>query len=335
METTTEASQVPPPSTAVFSVIVSSIVSLECIAAILFNPLTITAVLVCGLAQKSATNMFIASLSVSDFLSGITIFCFQVQRWISILYGVNPALAAISWISATVSAIAFPGSLISALVIGVDRAIATSRPLTYKQLMSQHNAKLILAAQWSLLCCVVVTPAAYKYATLEQEQRNQLIINPPDVYPEGYTTYFTTPLSYVFLISNTLLYAKVFTSFRKAARRINTQGSNDARSRKLTKMAMMVTATLVICWLPLTIISALPPPEPATEAFHVYSGIYESVFILLLLPSYLNNVIYALQHKDYKMAYLKILGCNRGRGSVGCSVATKTTDSGTPYVITS
>ena len=315
-ETTAVTEELLPSNIPLYSIIISSVVTLECLAAIAFNPLTIAAIFIGGLAKKSATNLFIASLSVSDFLSGISLFCFQVQKWASTLLSISPALVATSWVSATISAIAFPGSLLSSMVIGLYRALATSKPTKYKQLMSPRNAKLILMLQWTMLSGLVFAPVIYNYVSLEPTERQQLIINPPDVYPTGYTTYFTSPLIYVFLFGNALLYVKVFHSYKNFTSRIRSisaESSNDSKSRKLTKTAMIVTTILIVCWMPLAVVSAMKVPDPFSQpgAFLAYAISYESVFIFLLFPSFLNNIIYALQHKDYWRAYLMILGIRR------------------------
>ena len=146
-----------------------------------------------------------------------------------------------------------------------------------------------------------------------------------------HTTYFTSPLIYVFLISNCVLYTKVFISYKKTVRKIRskTLESSDAKSRKITKTALIVNTLLVIGWTPLAIVSGLPPPTPTTHPNAVLAYIisYEGVFIFLLLPAFLNNIIYALQHNDYRVAYMKILNMNTSSMNESSATASSKTHS--------
>ncbi|ELU03689.1 hypothetical protein CAPTEDRAFT_206363 [Capitella teleta] len=159
MEATTEASTPITARIPLYSIIISSVVTLECIVCIILNPITIAAIVFGGFGQKSAIHLFITSLSVSDLLSGLAFLSFQIQRWVATLGGVHPSLVTISWISSTLSAAAFPGSLLSAMAIGIDRAFATSKPMSYKRTMSQRNGKLILAVlcQLCYTCSVSIS----------------------------------------------------------------------------------------------------------------------------------------------------------------------------------
>ncbi|ELU04837.1 hypothetical protein CAPTEDRAFT_198496 [Capitella teleta] len=310
MEGTTAITD-PQSSTPLFSVLVSGVVCIECIAAILLNTLTISAIVICGLGKRSATHLFIASLSVSDLLSGVNILCFQVQRWLVDWIGSNSGLAATSWLNAVLAGIALPSSLQTSLVIGIDRALATSKPIKYKTLMSLRNAKLIILFQWILASVMVCIPAIYKYIGLDAAQRNKMIVQPPEIFPDSFNRHVALPMTYLNVTSITLLYIKVFLSYKKAIGKIEVS-ADPVISRKLTRTAMIVTTLLIICWTPLAVVSSLPVPDQDTQAFIAYTAAYKCVFIFLLLPAYLNNIIYALQHKDYKRAYMKVLGFKLG-----------------------
>jgi hypothetical protein len=312
-----------------FSATMSAVVSLESIAALLFNPLTIAAIQKSRLSKKSATSLFISSMSIADFLTGVGILCYQILRWIVQVRGVNPYLVAASWITSSVAAVATPLSLYSSISIGVDRVIATSYPMRHKTMMSIKNAKIILVFEYLWVVLVVLAPVIFKYSTISAEERTQnFIANPPDVYPKVYFSYFSTPSLYGLLTATTILYIKVFLAYKKAASKV--RGKNDqtvgTKSRKLTKMAIMVNALLIVCWAPLALVAGLPPPNPVERPNHfvAYLMFYEIVFIFVLLPSFCNNIIYGFQHQDYKMAYMKILGWkNAPEGSVASSSTQK------------
>lgn len=83
--------------------ILVTIIMLQNIVAIIVNPITIAAILKFNLARKSATNIFIASLSVADMVSGVMILNEQIVYYVSQAGMDGLVLAAISWIIATLN----------------------------------------------------------------------------------------------------------------------------------------------------------------------------------------------------------------------------------------
>ncbi|ELT93876.1 hypothetical protein CAPTEDRAFT_208934 [Capitella teleta] len=49
-------------------------------------------------------------------------------------------------------------------------------------------------------------------------------------------------------------------------------------------------------------------PRNNPLAFQVYNFAYSFCFIIIIIPAFANNTIYAWQHQDYHKAYLKLIG---------------------------
>jgi hypothetical protein len=197
MDATTEAASpfVLPTTPSWLDAVISAAVIVQCLVAVAMNPLTILAIWKGGLAKKSATNIFIANLSVSDFFSALSAFCLEVHKWVSAMHGASTALVVSSWVNCTLIAIAYAGSLVTSLVIGFDRALATSNPLNYKRLMTTRTAKLMVTGLWAFLVCTVLVPVFYHVATLDPAQRSPPITNPTKIHPPEYAVASATRCS--------------------------------------------------------------------------------------------------------------------------------------------
>jgi hypothetical protein len=296
------------PSMPTWLQVLSMLVFVESILVLLANPVTLLAIIRSNLAKKSAAHFFIGVLCVTDFLGGLSFFLLQVMLFAIESSGMSTVLVELNWLVNIFNVLAVPASLVNSFLIGVDRFLAISYPTKYMQQMNNKKAALMVMGQWLFVGLVVLPPSIYK----RSRHGIQFTVHPPDIYPESYTAYVTTPLAFILLIANALLYARILQLHRSHSMKvIGGQANQDQvskRSRRLTRLALIVVSVLIACWAPVTIMTVVPPPSPNPYESNAFNLIYNICFVVLLVPSYMNNVIYAWRHQDYKRAYLKLIG---------------------------
>ena len=290
------------------------VIILECLLTILVNPVTIAAIMKLGLASKTATNLFIASLCCADMACAVSFLFHELQTVLSQAGIQGLQVATISWLATGLGAIVFLVSLANVLLIGIDRAFATLRPLTYRYHMSKRRAFGLLAVTWTLMALVTTVPICYKYASIGREGRESIILIATDLFPEGYYQYVITPLTYTALLTNIVIYGRVFVAYMRTMKKVQTEtleSSNNVKARRITKMTIIVLGVLLVCWTPIGILGSLKVPDPVknNSLFHLYQVAYDLSLVLLLIPAFCNNFIYAWHQKDYRKAYAEILHC--------------------------
>ena len=187
-------------------------------------------------------------------------------------------------------------SLVHVLLIGVDRAFATMTQLTYKQKMNMKTALVLLAVTWTSLILIIFTGAGYRYATISQSDRNVVISIPTTIFPHAFVVYVSSPLIYVILLGNGLLYSCVLVAFARAANKVHVAPSNklsrsDANSRRITKMSVAIVGVMLACWTPVAVLAIILPPNPVERPtlFRAYIMAYDIVLVIIMIPLYLNN----------------------------------------------
>ncbi|ELT88738.1 hypothetical protein CAPTEDRAFT_209377 [Capitella teleta] len=298
------------PETPLYQEVIMAVVCIECLLILAANPVTILAIIQSKLAQKSPAHFLIGALSVTDFLSGLLFLLLQSLGWAIATIGITKAIIELNWLTCLLSTLMMPCSLITSFLIGVDRFMAVTFPVKYKLHMKVKTAAFMVLGQWIFVSAIVLPAAIYKRTT---EGPLKFITNPPDIYPDGYAAYVTTPLAFILLIGNALLYVGVFWMHKVQTKKVANVQSNQvqARGRRLTRLCIIVVGVLIACWAPVTIVSALPVPRNNPLALQVYKFVYSFCFVINIIPAFANNILYAWQHNDYRRAYLKLIGSKK------------------------
>ncbi|ELT91943.1 hypothetical protein CAPTEDRAFT_216475 [Capitella teleta] len=313
METSTEVSSLeaangPPPSAPFYFRFFGVVLLIESLLVIVLNPITVLAVIKSKLAQKSSAHFLIAVLSVSDFLCGLQFFCHQLLRMLIPIVGVNKAVIEANWCLYMTSAIVVPSSSFVSLLIGIDRFIAVSYPTEYMQKMKIRNAAVMVAVMWVFSIGRILPAGVYKRL---QDDQLAFIAHNRDAFPRGYSLYFSAPLGLIALLLNTLLYARIFQLFKAQSNRIAGSVNHDLstkRSQRLTRLSLIVVCVFIACLTPVILMSLLPQPEGGPLALNAYNVVSSFSAVLIIAPSFVNNIIFAWQHQDYRKAYLNLIG---------------------------
>ncbi|XP_062331318.1 opsin 4b [Osmerus eperlanus] len=271
---------------------------------------------------RTPANMFIINLAVTDFLMCVTqtpiFFTTSMhKRWIfgekgCELYAFCGALFGIC-------------SMITLMVIAVDRYVVITRPLASMGVMSRRRALIILAAAWLYSTGWSLPPffgwSAYVPEGLLTSCSWDYMTFTPLV--RSYTMLLFTFVFFIPLFIIILCYCCIFRAIRrttKAVGKINGLNSRDSVKRinkmnsewKMARIALIVILLYVISWAPYSCV--------ALTAFSGYADMLtpymNSVPAVIAKASAIHNpIIYAITHPKYRAAisryvpYLGVLLC--------------------------
>jgi hypothetical protein len=276
----------------------------QSVAAIAINSVTIAALIKYRMVRKSRAYLLILQQSFVDVFLG----AFHVLRHSSLLlwwYEKSPPVSIpLSWIAAAGSCMLFVVTLNTTFMIGVDRAIATLVPLSYKRIMTVRSTVLVLVLSWvAILLCNVVAMGT-KITNVLRDGPLLFLVIPTQIFPDNYTTYFAGPLLLFGLASNAVLYGLVWGAYKRATVRAKAKG--EMATRRITRTCVVTVSLMLLCWLPITVIGCVDPPFGNQKHMDIFRLTYDLSIVALMLPPYLNNILYAVYQKDFRSAYIDL-----------------------------
>nr|XP_055026967.1 melanopsin-A isoform X1 [Misgurnus anguillicaudatus] len=267
---------------------------------------------------RTPANLFIINLAITDFLmcatqSPIFFTTSMHKRWIfgekgCELYAFCGALFGIC-------------SMITLMVIAVDRYFVITRPLASIGVLSQKRALLILLGAWAYSLAWSLPPffgwSAYVPEGLLTSCTWDYMTFTPSV--RAYTMLLFTFVFFIPLIVIIYCYFFIFRSIRttnEAVSKINGDNKRDSIKRfqrlknewKMAKIALIVILMYVISWSPYSTV--------ALTAFAGYADMLtpymNSVPAVIAKASAIHNpIIYAITHPKYRVAIAKYIPCLR------------------------
>ncbi|XP_023287033.1 melanopsin-A-like isoform X1 [Seriola lalandi dorsalis] len=267
---------------------------------------------------RTPSNIFIINLAVTDFLMCLTqtpIFFITSmhKRWIfgkkgCELYAFCGALFGIC-------------SMMTLMVIAVDRYVVITRPLASLGVMSRRKALSIVAVAWIYSMGWSLPPffgwSAYVPEGLMTSCSWDYMTFTPSV--RSYTMLLFTFVFFIPLFIIIFCYCCIFRAIRHTTRaitKINCEGNRDSAKRfhkmrsewKMAKIALIVILLFVISWAPYSC--------AALTAFAGYADMLtpymNSVPAVIAKASAIHNpIIYAITHPKYRSAlsrYIPYLG---------------------------
>ncbi|XP_040291757.1 melanopsin [Bufo bufo] len=267
---------------------------------------------------RSPANIFIINLAITDFCMSITqapvFFAASLhKRWIfgekgCELYAFCGALFGIT-------------SMITLMVIAVDRYFVITRPLASIGMMSKKRAVLILLGVWLYSLAWSLPPffgwSAYVPEGLLTSCSWDHVTFTPSV--RAYTMLLFCFVFFIPLFVIIYCYIFIFKAIKNTNRAVQKIGSDDNKESqkqyqkmknewKMAKIALIVILLYVISWSPYSTV--------ALVAFAGYADILtpymNSVPAVIAKASAIHNpIIYAITHPKYRMAIVKYIPCLR------------------------
>ncbi|XP_028991161.1 melanopsin-A-like isoform X2 [Betta splendens] len=275
---------------------------------------------------RTPSNVFIINLAVADFLMCLTqtpvfFITSMHKRWI---FG-NKGCEVYAFCGALFGIC----SMMTLMVIAVDRYMVITRPLASLGVMSSRKALNILAVVWLYSMGWSLPPffgwSAYVPEGLMTSCSWDYMTFTPSV--RSYTMLLFTFVFFIPLAIIVFCYCRIFRAIRHTTRaiaRMNCEGGKDSAKRfhkmksewKMAKIALVVILLFVVSWAPYSC--------AALTAFAGYADLLtpymNSVPAVIAKASAIHNpIVYAITHPKYRSAlgryvpYLGVLLCVPGR----------------------
>lgn len=290
---------------------------------------------------RCLTNCFIVSLAVTDLLLGLLVLPFSALLQLSDDWPLGPVFCNF-YISMDV--MLCTASILTLLVISVDRYLAVTMPLRYASLVLPWRVAVAMASVWTVSVAVSFLPIQMGWNTINGTVQNQgpssperkcrFELNRPYVLTDSLLTFYIPLMAMCWTYFRILLIARThakritstrptcITSYncRNTSSTTNTLVSSvsamSLREHKATVTLAALIGAFVVCWLPyfvlFTVLGLKEHPDPSSVPE------FSIVQWLGYANSALNPFLYGALNKDFRSAYTRLLRC-RYPSYTGCS----------------
>uniref|UniRef100_H2TNF3 Histamine H2 receptor n=1 Tax=Takifugu rubripes TaxID=31033 RepID=H2TNF3_TAKRU len=248
---------------------------------------------------RCLTNCFIVSLAATDLLLGLLVLPFSALLQLSDDWPLGPVFCNF-YISMDV--MLCTASILTLLVISVDRYLAVTMPLRYASLVLPWRVAVAMASVWTVSLAVSFLPIQMGWNTVNGTVQNQgpghperkchFELNRPYVLTDSLLTFYIPLLAMCWTYFRILLIART-----QAKRIIRTQ-------HKATVTLAALIGAFIVCWLPyfilFTVLGLKEHPDPSSVPE------YSIVLWLGYANSALNPILYGALNKDFRSAYTRL-----------------------------
>ncbi|XP_053735890.1 histamine receptor H2a [Synchiropus splendidus] len=279
---------------------------------------------------RCLTNCFIISLAVTDLLLGLLVLPFSALLQLTNDWPFGPRFCNFY---ICMDVMLCTASILTLLVISVDRYLAVTMPLRYSSLVLPWRVAVAMAIVWTTSLAVSFLPiqmgwntangTVQNYGPWSQKRTCRFELNRPYVLTDSILTFFLP------LLAMCCIYLKILRIAREQAKRIVQARPNNARTfqggnnkptisavtlreHKATVTVAAVIGAFIVCWLPYFIMFTLlglrehPHPNAVTE--------FSIVLWIGYTNSALNPILYGALNRDFRSAYRHVLGCSCSNG---------------------
>lgn len=308
---------------------VCAIFCLEILAIFIVNPLAIFMIATSKKLHRSATNVFIASACIADSLYAASLVIFEAGFLASFNKPPSIGRGLCIRLAAMTGTMSMMGSLLTTQFIAIERAVATFRPLEYKNWITPKRAFITVFLTWGYLMVVVPTIVAEYYMTFNDYDKKILKILVQDIFPPGVFDYFIALHLYVPLLLSIIAYSSISVAIYKQGKRaavlISDVGSSHNKTKaerakqqslKVTKMSMALLGLMLLTWSPYAITNMFIPPvdyRVHPDNFRILSMSSTLSIAFTSLYSFLNIILYAWNHRDYRTVFKQMFMRNSNK----------------------
>ncbi|ELT94623.1 hypothetical protein CAPTEDRAFT_207467 [Capitella teleta] len=296
---------------------------LECALILVLNPLAIYTIARHRVLRRSPTNVFIISACVADIVYAVSLLFYESTLFEGLKGKTGLSVGLSNRLGYTFSTLSMTGSTLTTVFIAIERSIATFRPLKYRTWVTPRRAVITTAVTWVYLLTAFPAVSMSTFFSLPVDEKENLASNIREVFKPKKAFVYLSMHVYISLVVSIACYSCVsFAMFKHIKKKaILTGNSRDQRfekkSLKVTKMSMVLLSALLLSWAPFAIFNLLikhPDYVTQPQKFKVHRGVAHSSVLLLSANSYLNIIIYAFNHSDFRRIILKSCGCPRSNG---------------------
>ena len=282
------------------------------------------------------TKVFVYSVTTADLCTGLF---YGSLFTVAYSIGYWPLGSQVCYIHICAGHLFLFASVVSMLILNVERYVAVTNPLRYPVFLTTNRAYVIVVIAWIASIAVVLSYAIYFYSsttTVKTGEHMGCQIDYKDSMDIFLLVLKVVMVSIIPLIVTIGLYTHLFFIARHHAQRIaanervmpsvisgdssSTEGINSNRwasirsicSRSEMKAAttfFLITFSSVMCWMPYAILELYTSLTGNAVAAHVNF----SVRLLMMGHCWLNVVIYYMRSKAFRQTFGDMLpkrGCN-------------------------
>lgn len=273
---------------------------------------------------RRVSNFFIVSLAISDLLVSVMMLPLRIDMSTHNNNWCLPVSVCVFW--AATDNIWSSASILNLAIISIDRFLAITKPFIYQEKMTKKVCITLItivwcyAGLWGLLSLVNWTTGETSF--------NWLIKNPgeqscgkfdPIYYTSVFVCAFVLPLLIIVITYASIFKVALAQSKSLVAQDPSKRGhKRSVRELKATKTIAIVIGAFVICWFPFFIIVliSLWCGRPCFASFEKYRAFSFAiripfVYVLPVLNSTINPIIYGLYNKEFKDAFRKLIFHNK------------------------
>jgi hypothetical protein len=305
-----------------FCVSIAVFACLECAVAIVVNPLAVYIIAKHAILMRSPTNIFIISASISDIMYAIALLLYEATIFEGLEDRTGVPVGLSNRLAYAFTSLSMIGSMITTMFIAIERTIATYRPFKYKKWVTPKRAVMIISATWLYLLAVIPGLVIKAFVDSPYEKKRVLAGNIQEAYPGNSFRFYVSMHIYVSLVVSIVAYSCISRAVFKQTRNtaLMTGKSKDERlqrqSLKVTKMSMGLLSMLLLCWAPFAITNMIvkyPDYETEPDRYKLHRAIAHSTVLCFSAYSYLNIIVYAANHADFKRVIRGMLGMPSNR----------------------
>lgn len=299
---------------------------------LLGNVLVVTAVYLTNRLHRM-TNYFIVSLAVSDLLVALVHLPLRIDQSVhnfNWCFDRNSGITTCTYwiVSDTIFSSA---SICNLAVISIDRFLAITKPFSYQNIMTKKVGASLIAfvwiysSLWGILSLINWTQPSDESIFVNWGPTNERYCTKND------PVYYTVAMSVAFFLPLLIIIITYSCVFRVAYTHAKAMASHDpsrshrnvVRELKATKMVAVVIGAFILCWLPsftLIVISlwCVPCMKPFQDSEALsYSIRIVFIFVLPVMNSCINPLIYAVFNKEFRVAFKRMLSRFVGRDMRG------------------
>ncbi|XP_031569468.1 octopamine receptor 1-like [Actinia tenebrosa] len=278
---------------------------------------------------RRVSNMFIVSLAVSDLLVALASLPLRIDQSVHNMNWCSSTATCVFWVST--DGIWSAASICNLVIISIDRFLAITKPFAYQEKMTKTvclgliTFVWVYAVTWGLLSLI--------YWSNGEEPAWTGVFSTGEHYCQKNDRFYYTA-TFVFAIFIPLViiiitYASIFKVALMQAKMLASQDPTrrghrrSVRELKATKTIAIVIGVFVVCWLPAFVIITISlwcSPNDCFSGFAKYPAFSLAiripfVFVLPILNSSVNPIIYAVYNKEFRDAFRKMLRLDSGRQS--------------------
>lgn len=205
----------------------------------------------------------------------------------------------------------FSTSLLTLLVIALDRTFAIMKPLIYKNYVTYPRVRIMLACIWMYVSSMGCSFFIY-FGLTASDQRMLETYNPTDYLPMWASETFMMPHMYIavggILISYSVAYFKICRLPRNklAAGSKIMKDKNITQSRRIFRMLFVTVSVMVILWLPFGITYKLTKVNTPETPLYISDYVQPFIYSMTCCNCWVNPILYAYFNKDFRQAYYQV-----------------------------